>query len=229
MVRMQPRDRHTPANDHTTGPVVRAVRSRRAPAFTLLESIIVMIILGLLAAVIVPRVLNVGQRQAEIEAKAVQRLLSVCAEKCDVWGRPVALDYIQDKSRLSGWTQVSDAKATEEATGSARVVWKEDMLVEPVVLDRLRITAALQDGVPLPGNKWRVAFTPGQPRPVVSIELEPKSASDGPRYTITLNPGETVATRAVGGGSGFASRTTLDAARPRSIDLDDTGKGDAKW
>ena len=193
-----------------------------------MEVLVVVIILGILATAIVPRMLNVGQRQAELEAKAVQRLLSIAAEKSTVWNQPVAIDFQDDKHTLSIWTMKEDAKASADSTGAARVRWVYDGLVEPVVLDRLRISTATQDGQSLSGTKWRISFAPGQPRQVVAINLEPKSQRDGPKWTITLPAGEANATRSAGS-AGSTTGSAAFGAPTRSIDLDDTGKGDTRW
>lgn len=203
-------------------------RSGSACAFTMIEMIVVVIIIGILATAIVPRMLNIGQRQAELEAKSVQRLLSIAAEKSTVWNQPVAVDFQDDKHTLSIWTMKEDAKATAETTGAARVRWVYDTLVEPVVLDRLRISTATQDGQSLSATKWRVSFSPGQPRPVLAINLEPKSERDGPRWSITLPAGEATATRTASGGIGASGGVAL-GAESRSVDLDDSGKGDTPW
>ena len=204
-------------------------RARAGAAFTLIEAIVVIVIIGILATAIVPRMLNVGQREAELEAKAVQRLLSVAAEKCAIWNRPVAVDFNADKGTLGVWTQSEDPKATSDTTGAARVRWNFDPMVEPVAFNRLKVSLATQDGQPFNSTKWRVFFVPGQARPAMSIELEPKSERDGPRWTITLPAGETVATRSAGTDALHPAGTPGAASASRSIDLDDAGKGQTKW
>ena len=76
-----------------------------ASAFTLIEMLVVVVIISILAAAMIPSMLNVGQRQAEQEARAVQRLLSIAAEKADVWNQPVAIDFAGDKSTFTIWSQ----------------------------------------------------------------------------------------------------------------------------
>lgn len=195
-------------------------------AFTLLEIIVVIVIISILAGAIVPRMLNVGRRQAELEAKAVQRLLSVAAEKSDVWNQPVAIDLIED-TKLSVYTRRADTTAATDAVGSATVKWQPDGLIEPVALNRLRISMATQDGVVLPSGKWRINMMPGQPRPAVSIQLDPKSEGDGPRWTISLAADDPLARRASGTEGGAAGSSF--AAQSRTIDLDDAGKGQTPW
>jgi type II secretory pathway pseudopilin PulG len=203
----------------------------RAPAFTLLEAIIVMVIMGVLAGMIVPRVLNVGQRQAELEAKAVRSLLSVAAEKADTMNRSVAIDYVDATSgpqghgpRLTIWVQRQDAKAASDTVGAARVTWVQDPLSDMVELTRLKIAQATSDGAVLASGKWRVAFTPGQPRPPVELRLEPIASGDGPTWVVSLAPDDTEAV--LGTPDGVRG---VVASQSRTIDLDDTGKGDAKW
>jgi prepilin-type N-terminal cleavage/methylation domain-containing protein len=214
-----------------SAPIIRRFEIARdgARAFTMIEMIVVVVIIGILASAIVPRMLNVGQREAELEAKAVQRLLSIAGEKAGVWNLPVALDFLGDKSTLCLWTQTEDSKTASDATGAARVSWKIDPLVEPVVLYRLKIARAASGGEELSSGKWRVAFSPGQPRLAMVIELEPKSERDGPRWTITLPTGETAATRSTNADPARPAGPGVLGVQTRSIDLDDAGKGQTKW
>lgn len=205
--------------------------NEHAPAFTLLEAIIVMVIIGVLAGMIVPRVLNVGERQAEQEAKAVRSLLSIAAEKSGVMNRPVAVDFSEGTQgpdargpRLTIWVQVDDSKGDSSATGAARVRWQQDPLADMVELSRLKIAQAAVDGAIMGSGKWRITFAPGHPRPAMELRLEPLSASDGPTWVVTLSPDDPEAS--LGTPDGIRGVT---AARPRTIDLDDSGKGDAKW
>jgi len=199
--------------------------------FTLMETIVVVMIVGILAGLMLPRMINVGRRTAENESNGVQRLLSVAAEKCAVWGQTVAVDCITDSSdvvRLSVWSQIKDPKAGEDATGSARVRWRQDPLVEPVALDKLRVAQASQDGQILPTGKWRVSFVPGQARAELTLRLEPKAQADGPRWIVTLAPDQTAAVRDTDSGTLQSGRGPA-VTRSRSIDLDDAGKGQTPW
>lgn len=201
--------------------------TRHARAFTLIEAIVVMVIIAILATMITPRVLNIGRRQVENESRLLQRMLTVAAEKCDLWNQNVALDYKSKTQTFSVWTLREDAKTDPTLTGSARVKWLIDPLVEPVVLTQSKLQSASQDGQLLPSGDWRVTLTPGQPRPVLSLTLEPNAGNGPTRYTLGLSPESTGATRAssdqgesTGGKPGVASR---------SIDLDDAGKGQSPW
>jgi prepilin-type N-terminal cleavage/methylation domain-containing protein len=204
-------------------------------AFTLLEAVIVVVIIGILAGAVVPTIINVGRRQAEQEAKEVRALLTVAADKATVMHQPVAIDYVEATTganghgpRLSIWVQRESSKAATDATGAARVEWMQDRMSDMVELSRLRISSALQDGGALAGGKWRVPFTPGHPRPSIELRLEPAATNDGPTWTVSLKPDDTAATLG-------AADATVSPTKPgvttsqRTIDLDDAGQGDSKW
>lgn len=199
----------------------------RARAFTLIEAIVVMVIIAILATMITPRVLNIGRRQVENESRLLQRMLTVAAEKCDVWNQNVALDYKSKTQTFSVWTMREDAKADPTLTGSARVKWAIDPLVETVVLTQSKLQAASQDGQLLPSGDWRVTFTPGQPRTVLSLTLEPNAGNGSTRYTLGLAPESTGATRVASDQGG--STAGKPGVASRSIDLDDAGKGQSPW
>ncbi|MBY0311809.1 MAG: prepilin-type N-terminal cleavage/methylation domain-containing protein [Phycisphaerales bacterium] len=203
--------------------------------FTLLETIIVILILGVIASVIVPRALSVGRRQSEAESKQVQRLISVALDKARLWNQPAAIEYREENpssarkgergvGRLSVWSMRADAAAVEsDATGAARTKWSEDGLVEPVFLTRTKLALATQNGQPLPPAAWRITLAPGQPRPLLVLNLE---GDAGTRFSIRLEPDAPGAIR--------IDETPGAAAKPagsgqRSIDLDDTGRGQSTW
>jgi prepilin-type N-terminal cleavage/methylation domain-containing protein len=218
---------------HSRPAQLRRIAPRRSPGFTLIEAIVVIVIVGLLAGITVPRMINVGQRQAELEAKGVRSLLSVAADKASSLHRPVAIDFAEATTgsaavgpRLTIWVEQEDVKAAADASGAARVKWERDRLAEIVELSRLKIASVTSDGAVLPKGKWRITITPGQPRPAMELRLEPVSSGDGPVWMVTLAPDDTAAVLVPE--DGF--HTAGAASAPfRTIDLDDTGKGDSKW
>lgn len=203
--------------------------------FTLLETIIVILILGVIASVIVPRALSVGRRQSEVESKQVQRLLSVALDKARLWNQSAAIDYRKEApksaskgergaGRLSVWSMRTDASATSsDATGAARMKWAEDGLVEPVFLARTKLALATRDGQALPPSAWRITLSPGQPRPLLVLNLEGDS---GTRFSVRLEPDAPGALRV---DETPGATTNATSASVRSIDLDDTGRGQSTW
>jgi type II secretory pathway pseudopilin PulG len=178
--------------------------------------IAVMIILGILAAAIVPRITGSAARQAEVDARNVQRMLSIAAERSSLWTQPVAIDFQADRFDL-----LSPRTSSESATQTPGAVrWGPDRLVEPVTLTRAKVRRAAVDGQPLKPDAWRITFSPAQPRPVVELEIGIPNQPDA--WTIALTPEATSATRtALGAAKSQASATV--------VDLDDAGKGTARW
>lgn len=208
--------------------------SRRA--FTLIEIIVVILILGVLATTIVPRALNIGRRQSEQESKSVQRLVSIAMDKARLWNQTVAIDYREERDdqrqggrassvgRLSVWSMRTNAAAIEnDAAGAARVTWAEDALVEPVLLNRTKLALATNNGQPLPASAWRITLAPGQPRPLLVLNLEGDS---GTRWSVRLEPDAPGAMR-IDESPGAVAPPAV--AGQRSIDLDDAGKGQSAW
>lgn len=190
-------------------------RPRQVAAFTLVEMIAVMVILGVLAAAIIPRVAGNAARQAEVESRNVQRLISVAAERTSLWTQPVAIDFDDGRLRLLA---VKTGEST--AASSGRGEWVADPLVEPVQLERAKMRRVMLDGQALSPTRWRATFTPSQPRPALELELGTAEQADG--WVIEL-PGESTAARrrsSVAPGRADAQTT---------IDLDDTGKGATPW
>lgn len=190
---------------------------RRAGAFTLLELIVVMILVTVLAGLTVPRMIGTRTREQEAEARSVQRLLTLAAEKASLWSQPVAIDYASEKRRMSLWT-LRPVKGSVDTTA-----WSADPLTDPVELVRLDVITALVDGAAVSRGNWRIVFTPGQPRPAVTVELAAIDAKTStPAWRVWVGP---TATSAVAVEAGSTSASVAD----RSVDLDASGKGTASW
>ena len=72
-----------------------------ARGFTIVEVIVVMIILGVLGALVVPRLVGVSARQGEVEAQGVRSLLSAFAQRDAISRQSVALAFDAAKGELS--------------------------------------------------------------------------------------------------------------------------------
>lgn len=198
----------------------RARTFRHVSAFTLVEAIVVIVLISILAGLTVPRMLSVGPRALQTEMRSVERLLSIAVEKATMLSDPVAVEY-DDKSKT---LSVAVQRARTDSTGQRQSPdWRADPLVEPVIFDRAELRDARTDGMALQKSRWRVVFTPGQPRPELVLILAAAHAPGAQPSVITL---PNFATRAV---------RSDDPARPHaaalsgSIDLDDAGKGTKPW
>ena len=66
-----------------------AVRQPRAHAFTLIELVVVIVILGIAAAAIAPRFVGGSARSAEVSALGVRDLISAVATRSVLTGLPL--------------------------------------------------------------------------------------------------------------------------------------------
>lgn len=213
----------------------RLVRSR--PAFTLVEMIVVIIILGVMAGVALPRLFGNDSRRVEVEVQAVQRLLTIAAERGSFIPEPVAVDFDGASSTFRLMVQRRGAAFAPPRAGAGGSTarpgareWTADALVQPVELSGTIVTNAWTDGRPLPARGWRVVFTPTQPRPALAIQMRSRSGgadSSGraEAWQVTLGTDEPSASRAWLAGSGAGAPLVAT----RAIDLDAAGKGEKPW
>lgn len=187
--------------------------------FTLIELIVVMIIIGVIAGVTIPRMFGSTARAAQAEAENVQRLLTIAAERDAYGNEPLAVEYSEADQSLTILSR------RDSAAGVGQAQWMPDRVLLPVFLSKVRISGAWEGGRALPRNSWRVVFSKLEQRPLISIQLESLVSDSGnpkPVWQVTLTPEASNATRDSGSGN-------LAPADGRVIDLDLTGKGDKTW
>lgn len=204
---------------------------RRHPhAFTLVELIAVIVILGVLSTVVLLRVAGNDSRRAEAEARSVQRLLTIAAERDASSPDAQALEF----DGASGELRLLSRRAAATPDDRAAAGLQPDPLLPPVFLTRARITQVLVDGRPLPRDRWRIEFSATDGRPAILIDVEATSgqgsaapggsaiSSEG--WRITLGPDEPSAQRVP-----LRSAAGIAPVVSRAIDLDSAGRGAKPW
>lgn len=184
-------------------------------AFTLIELVVVIVILGIVAAAISPRFVGGTARSAEVSATSLRELISSVATRSVLTGRRVAVAF-------DAKTGVAEAQ-TWRTTGApdnwaAPAEWTIDPLTPPAAMNDAKIVSVRADGLTLDASRWRVEFDPGVRRPSLSIVV---AQADGPKsWRIDLPTG---AMRAdIGPSDRPENATTV-------IDLDDAGRAEEAW
>ena len=191
-------------------------RRHNPRAFTIVELIVIVVILGVLAGVTVPRLLDLSDRAVAGELRDVADLLSSAGAREALSSAPVAIEYRDQIFRLL------TLRSPDELTPwSGYGQWVEDKLALPVRLDLLTLGTASAGGQMLDGEAWRVSFSTLEARPAIALGLADRQgrawavwlASDADRAQIA----------SLGGG------VTADDLQPSPVDLDATGREEDPW
>lgn len=177
-------------------------------AFTLLELVVVMILLGITAGLIAPRLGSLAPRRAEAAARDARTLLSVLGHRDSVPGPALALRFDAASSTLA--VDRLDPQAKD---------WRPDPLVPPASTAGLRLTQALADGVPLDTASFRLELPRHTPRPTLELTFE----SDGTPATT-----HRILWHSSSAEAQLAAQASLDPF-PSPIDLDAAGLGEVAW
>ncbi len=204
----------------------------------MVEMIVVIILIGVLAAIVLPRFMGTRDRAAGAESETVRQLMSSLGQRLTLSGQGVALQFEPEARRFSLLMR-ADSGSQSTASASATVKpssdeWKPMPLVRPVVLASTRLSALVVDGRSIPvttingnaGAPYQLEFQPGRARPVISIVLvrEDLAGEDAPAYQIDLPSSEPVAkVRSI------ASARTFMPLQTRGEDLDAAGRRDQAW
>jgi type II secretory pathway pseudopilin PulG len=207
-------------------------------AFSIVEAIVVIVIIGVLAGVTVPRLMGGQARRAALEADALANLLSLAAQRSSISSRPMAVVFEEEDRRFSLRVETRSVEEDQPAR------WDLAAMIRPVPLDasdldRLVIggregfsalapaaraakagTTAADGALP---RGPRIDFDPARAREPVSIVLT-LSDSSGRAWQIDLLPGQTSATvRPLENPSQWRPPETS------AIDLDETGLRETPW
>ncbi|MFZ4573168.1 MAG: type II secretion system protein [Phycisphaerales bacterium] len=191
----------------------RPLRSRPPLGFTMIETLVVIVIIALAAAVVVPRAFRSTDREAELAVDALAELVSSAARRDAYASQPLALSLNPDNARVE-----LISRAVDPASG--RAAWKTDQLTPAADVLNLTITTVTSDGVELDPVRFWYEFPQSARRP--SLVIKATSPVTGREWTIEL---PSTGTR--------ASVSASQNARPRDevgvTDLDASGKADAPW
>lgn len=184
--------------------------------------LVVVVLLGVVAGLVVPRMSSNDRRLAQARVREVASLLSVVAQRHTLTNDRLMLSY----DRSAAVIELLVLRTRGEDARWARPEWAGDPLVPPVKLEGVELAEAMFDGGRADTRSWRLDFNPGQPRPMIELLFRtPRGASPQGSWLIELLPY-----------SGSPSMTNVGAAGRsgaasglRSVDLDAQGRGESPW
>jgi prepilin-type N-terminal cleavage/methylation domain-containing protein len=221
----------------------RRAGSRRA--FTLIELIVVLVIVGVIAGLAAPRIIATDRRRAETSVRAVAATLTALAQRSALSGDRSRLVYLHE-GRAPGLNQTpgpNQAAGPSRDQPELRVeslrargvdgpdeperVWSRDPFTPPVRLLGVEIASAGVGPTVFEREDFTIDIVPGEPRPMIQLtiaEARAVAAGGTPRtWTVSLLPHETRA-RITGLRSG-----PVGADRPAPVDLDARGATEDIW
>ena len=189
----------------------RHVQSR--PGFTMIELIVVVVMLGVLAGAVIPRMMRRSDREAEQNVRVLADFFSTAAARAAIAGQHVALWY---DATGDGRMWMETSRAASASDFETNPVWAPDPIVPEQRADRLTFFSGSVDGRALDNRKWTIEMVPGQERGMIVASFRDR---EGTRtWSIVLAPGSLRAQVVEGA-------TPLD----ESVDLDATGMGEVSW
>lgn len=187
-------------------------RSRRA--FTLVELIVVIIVIGVLAGMIVVRLGSNTSRRADVALAGVRALLETIAHRQTVSSTPLALHWNPERREL--WLDVLRSPSLAEAE-TAFPKWVRDPMSRPVFIpEDVEFRGIELERQPV--RQFPVIFTGDVPRPTIEVYLGFGEVVD----VVALLP---FALEPVIYGSRFGS---IDD-QPYPVDLDASGQRENDW
>jgi|TARA_B100000959_G_scaffold266421_1_gene308827 prepilin-type N-terminal cleavage/methylation domain-containing protein len=137
-------------------------------AFTLLEIIVVIMIMGVLASMIIPRLSGNQQREFKLTAEQVNDVVLMFAHRVSTSNQASGLRYNPESKQLELLSKIEDSET------KGHFFWGIDPLAEPITIpqwlgDNPIIISV--DGEVTDTSQWPVTTTPGETRPFIEVSL----------------------------------------------------------
>lgn len=213
-----------------TQPSRQIARRRFGPGFTIVEMVCVVVIVGVAAGMIVPRLLSTSNARAQAQLNQVAAMLSAAAVRQTSSDESQRLEYDGKTRRLS--LMVRRVRGSDMGAVGR---WNPDVINPQITLEDLRLAQTVVDGQTVDERGWTIQFTPGMVRPTIEMLLTPappdgkesrsarsSGAPAGVSWSLALLPYA----------SSAQARRVGDPRAPQvlqSIDLDAAGLGDRPW
>lgn len=189
---------------------------RRAKGFTLIELMVVLVILGIVAGVIAPRLLSGASRSAEADVRKAAELISAAGRRDTLTSQQLAIDFDGTTFRL----MVLHLPSAADAARGLPAEWIRDSLNMPVEIKDAKLVSVSADGAELDPRRFRVEFLQSGVRPAVLMVFS--QLDDRSSWTVSLPTGAFRA-RIISG------EDRLAALDQTTVDLDLAGRAEEPW
>jgi len=195
----------------------------------MIELIVVVVMLGVLGGLIVPRMMSTERRRAQARVEALAGMLTVVAQREALGSHRMRMSYDEKRGtvRLDALRVIGERG---ERRSGADVLgeddWRPDPLVPEAVLEGISLAEVRFDGRPVEDERWQVEFVPGVPRAMIEMVVQAQTSTGraGRVWLVELLPYAPEADIVTVGAGGVA-----EGRRARSVDLDAMGRGEVEW
>ncbi len=202
----------------TSAPSLRlCVSASLRPAFTLVELTVVIVILGVIAGLVGPRMVRRDSRQADQTVGRVASLLDSAARRVAMSSDPVQIEFDDEAREIRVLSRVRDEGFRQ--SWDRRERWHVDPLIPPVALGEVQVGEVMLGYRRIRDKAWRIQFGGAGGTPSVSIDF--RTDSPAREWKVVLDG---ASGRAVAG-----SLKDFATMAPTFVDLDDAGKRRAPW
>lgn len=183
----------------------------------MIEMVVVVVILGVLAMAVVPRMVSTRGREVQATAQRLADLLTIAARRDSLLSQRIAVEY----DSRDGQLRLMRLLVPQPESGGP-AVWQPDALAPAADIGNARVLEAWMDGSSLDPKQWRVELPQNQMRPAIAMVL----ADAGGRnlWRVDLAPR---ATRAVVTAGQQVARDGVEGSE--FVDLDAGGQGVTPW
>ncbi|MDP7008999.1 MAG: type II secretion system protein [Phycisphaerales bacterium] len=136
--------------------------------FTLLEMIVVVVVLGIIASMAIPRLSGTRDRVFELKVDQAADLMVMFAHRLSTSSKATGLQYDAPNRKLYLLTLETDQDTHES-------FWIDDPLSPPVVFPNWmeeESLAIFTDGEYADTSQWPLTTMPGENRPIIELSIE---------------------------------------------------------
>jgi prepilin-type N-terminal cleavage/methylation domain-containing protein len=188
-------------------------RMKKRRGMTMIEVIVVAVILGLLAALTMPRLMGGEARRVRARAEEAAHVLTSLARRDAMLSQPLALEYSRDEGLLRVLVRSADPDSREP--------WQIDRLLPKADLRDVMLSTVEVDGAQADAANLRVVLDQFSPRPSLRLVLTDQKGVNPVTILLSTTAGQ------AGVVEGDVASLASSGVQP--VDLDASGRDQERW